>query len=154
MEGFQPYLLGDSGYPLLPWLMVPYKGPGQLTVSETLFNRKLRKGRCVVENAFGILKGTFRELLVKSELHVTFLPDVITCCALLHNVLLGQSHEEVERLLLVLRTEGLGGEVVEEEGPMPVEAGDGAGDAVTAARAAEKRTQLGVYLTLQRHGPP
>jgi len=62
-----------------------------------------------VENTFGMLKQTFRELLVKSDLDVTFLPDVITACAILYNTLLGQSHEKVERLLQVLRTKGLDG---------------------------------------------
>jgi hypothetical protein len=38
-----------------------------------------------VENAFGILKQTFRELLVKSDLSITFLLDVISACAILHN---------------------------------------------------------------------
>jgi hypothetical protein len=92
MEGFSPYLLGDSGYPLLPWLMVLHKNVRNLSALETLFNRKLRKGKSIVENAFGILKQTFRELLVKSELDIVFLPDMITCCAILHNVLLRQSH--------------------------------------------------------------
>jgi len=63
---------------------------------------------------FGV-KQTFRELLVKSDLSVAFLPDVITACALLHNVLLGQSHGDVERLLEVLRTEGLEEEPSEEQ---------------------------------------
>ena len=75
-EGFAPYLLGDSGYPLLPWLLVPHRGQGNMAIADTLFNRKLRRGRCIVENAFGILKHTFRELLVKSDLSITFLPDV------------------------------------------------------------------------------
>jgi hypothetical protein len=99
--------------------MVPHKGPGHMTVAEALYNRKLRKGRCVVENAFGILKQTFKELLVKSDLSVIFLPDVITYCAILHNVLLGQSHEDVERFTDMLRTEGLQGEVVDEERAAP-----------------------------------
>jgi len=94
--------------------MVPHGGHGNMPVADTSFNKKLRRGRGVVENAFGILKQTFRELLVKSELQVTFLPDVITCCAILHNVLLGQSHEEVERLLQVLRVEGLDDDETEE----------------------------------------
>jgi hypothetical protein len=59
-----------------------------------------------VENAFGILKQTWRELLLKTELEVTYLPDVITACALLHNLLLGQSSNDVERLLGVLQAEG------------------------------------------------
>lgn len=89
VHGFTPSIIGDLGYPLLPWLMVPHGTYNQLTVAETLFNKKLRRGRCVVENAFGILKQTFRELLQKSDLSVTFLPDVIISCAILHNVLLG-----------------------------------------------------------------
>ena len=110
VQGFSPYLVGDLGYPLLPWLMIPHRSQVRLSVAEALFNKKLRKGRCVVENAFGILKQTFRELLTKFELDVVFLPDVILCCAILHNMLLGQSHEEVEHLFEVLRTEGLEGE--------------------------------------------
>ena len=115
MQGFSPFLLGDSGYPLLPWLMVPHRGGGDLSLAESLFNKKLRKGRCVVENSFGILKSTFRELLTKSDLHVAFLPDVILACAILHNMLLGQSHEDVENLLHVLRAEGLDAEVIHED---------------------------------------
>ena len=105
-DGFSPYLIGDSGYPLLSWLLVPHRGQGNMTMADSLFNRKLRRGRGIVENVFGILKQTFRELLVKSDLSVTFLPDVIMCCAILHNVLLAQSHGDVERLLQILRTEG------------------------------------------------
>ena len=88
MEGFSPYLLGNSGYPIMPWLMTPYKHVRDFTVIEILFNHRLKRGHCVVENAFGLMKQTFRELLVKSKLIVTFLPDVIVCCAILHNILL------------------------------------------------------------------
>jgi hypothetical protein len=148
VDGFPPFLLGDSGYPLHPWLMVPHRGPGQFSVAEQLFNRRLRKGRCVVENAFGILKQTFRELLVKTQLHVTFLPDVIICCAILHNVLLGQFQDQVEQLLNILRTEGFEGEVVDDDG---IE-GDGPNaqpDDVGFVQGIEVQRELGIYLSMQ-----
>jgi hypothetical protein len=96
-------------------LIIPHKNVQNLSVLETLFNRKLRKGCCVVENVFGILKQTFRELLVKSKLEVIFLPDVITCCAILHNILMGQSHNKVEQLMQVLWHEGLEGNVTNDD---------------------------------------
>jgi hypothetical protein len=106
MDGFPPYLIGDSGYPLLPWLMTPHKNHCNPNVIESLFSRKLCRGRIVVENAFGILKQTWRELLNKTNLDVTYLPDVITACMLLHNLLLGQHTSDVQRLLGVLEAEG------------------------------------------------
>jgi hypothetical protein len=150
VEGFSPFLVGDSGYPLLPWLMVPHRGPDQLSIAEQLFNRRLRRGRCVVENAFGILKQTFKELLVKSQLHVTFMPDVIMSCAILHDVLLGQSAEEVEELLGVLCREGLDGEVIDEDGG-PGDAANPNGDDVVSEWGTEVRRNLGLYLTMQRN---
>jgi len=56
VDGHTLYLLGDLGYPPLLWLMVPHRGSRNLLVCEKLFNKKLRVGRCVVENAFYILK--------------------------------------------------------------------------------------------------
>jgi hypothetical protein len=100
-----------------------------------------------VENAFGILKQTFRELLVKSKLQIAFLPDVITYYAILYNVLFGQSHEEVEQLLQVLQSEGLDGEVVNEE-PRPIDIGEAVDDNIAVAQASEKRKELGMYLAL------
>lgn len=60
----------------------------------------------MVENAFGILKQTFQELLNKTDLNIAFVLDVITACYILHNMLLRQSAQDVERLLNLLRTEG------------------------------------------------
>ncbi len=53
----------------------------------------------MVEDAFGILKQTFRELLVKSDMHITFMLDVSLACAILYNMLFNQSHEEVKNLM-------------------------------------------------------
>lgn len=88
MEGFLSYFLGDSRYRVLPWLMTLHKNVWNLSVTESLFNWRLRHGRCIVKNAFGILKQTFRELFLKSELTVTFLYDGIVYCAILHTILL------------------------------------------------------------------
>jgi hypothetical protein len=130
--------------------MVPHRNTRNFIVLERLYNKKLRTGRCIVENAFGILKQTFRELLVKSDLHVVFLPDVITCCAILHNVLLGQSHDEVEHLMQVLRNEGLNGEVVDED-IEPPEVDPGEVNNVVALEGDEQRERLAIYLAARRN---
>jgi hypothetical protein len=148
-DNFASYLIGDKGYPLLPWLQVPFRDlpVGRRSVVERLFNRKLSQGRAVVENAFGILKQAFRELKNYSELHVTLVPDVVLCCALLHNILLGQSPGEVERLLECLQREGM------------VPTVDDDRDAEDAAarqpfpefdRGEDKRRELNTYLAFQQ----
>ena len=94
--------------------MTPHKKRNNFGVLENLFNRKPHHGRYIVENAFGLLKQIFRELLRTSFLKVTFLLDVILCCTILHNILSEQSNEDVEQLLEVLQVEGFEGEVVDE----------------------------------------
>jgi len=60
----------------------------------------------MVENAFAFLKTTFKELWNKSDLDVLFMPDVVTAYAILYNILLKQSHEEVEQLVHILYSDG------------------------------------------------
>ncbi|XP_032682473.1 putative nuclease HARBI1 [Odontomachus brunneus] len=47
------FLLGDSAYPCLKELIVPYKDNGHLTRAQRHYNRKLSSCRVIVENAFG-----------------------------------------------------------------------------------------------------
>ena len=154
-DGFPPYLLGDSGYPNLPWLVTPHRG-NNLTMLEALYNRKLRRGRGVVENAFGILKTTWRELLGKSELNVVYMADVITACAILHNILRKQANEDLEALCAMVNNGGVEDanedaysdtesySVDDDEGPQSRSTNDGE----------DLRHRLGSYLGSQRGVPP
>ena len=51
-------LLGDSGYGLKTFLLTPKLNP--ITQQEMRYNAAHRRGRLVVERAFGILKSRFR----------------------------------------------------------------------------------------------
>ncbi|CAM4537432.1 unnamed protein product [Lepidochelys kempii] len=77
-------ILGDSAYPLMPWLMKPYTGT--LDSSQELFNYRLSKCRMVVECAFGCLKARWCSLLTQLDLSETNIPIVITACCVLHNI--------------------------------------------------------------------
>jgi hypothetical protein len=59
----------------------------------------------MVENAFDILKKTLKELIHKSNLNVTFLPDVFTHFFLLHNLLRIGDEASIEHLLHIIELE-------------------------------------------------
>jgi len=50
--------VGDSGYPLEPWLMTPVAAP--TTPSEIAYNRRHCRTRVVIERCFGLWKSRFR----------------------------------------------------------------------------------------------
>jgi hypothetical protein len=102
------YLLGDKGYPLLPWLLTPFKDDGrQRTFFQTLYQDHHSRGCSMVENTFGILKQTWRELLVKTDMKVEFIPDLMTCYCILQNMILGTSISDIDYLKTVLDEEAL-----------------------------------------------
>lgn len=76
------YLLGDKGYPLLPWLIVPFKGQGP--EHEVIFNEEQAKARVVVEQAFGRLKGRWR-MLQCLDVDMANAAMVVHACCILHN---------------------------------------------------------------------
>jgi hypothetical protein len=137
---------------LKQWLLTPYwDGPGRVghrLILERVFNKRLSRGCSVIENAFGILKQSFRELLDVTDLHVTFVPDAVVCCCLLHNVLLGQDPANVACLLEILQRDGIIPLV--DDDPI-VDLAHEVGPTLDFARADEKRTELGVYLGRRRN---
>jgi hypothetical protein len=99
-----PYLFGDKGYPLINWIMTPFKEDEQHNILELFYNIKHKKGQSVVDNAFGILKKTFKELMHKLDLSVTFLPNISTCC-LLHNLLKTNDEANIEHSFCIIELE-------------------------------------------------
>ena len=80
----QPYLVGDSAYPLSPWLQKPFP-EGTREPDEIQFNQELSSVRVQVECAFGILKSRWRILMGMEESKVQLISKIILACAVLHN---------------------------------------------------------------------
>ena len=76
-------ILGDSGYPLLEWLLVPFAEYPGMTAAQKR-NKAHKSARAVIERAIGILKrrwACLKELRFKPEnCH-----EVIVVCCMLHN---------------------------------------------------------------------
>ncbi|CAH1997553.1 unnamed protein product [Acanthoscelides obtectus] len=81
------YLLGDSGYPLQPWLLTPILAT-RANTPEAHYNSIHINTRNVVERGFGIWKARFRCLRKDRVLHYSHDTSgmIIYACAVLHNI--------------------------------------------------------------------
>jgi hypothetical protein len=57
----------------------------------------------VVENAFGLMKENWREMLNKSTLDVAFVPDVVHACCILQNLTMQKDSLDIDALLHCMR---------------------------------------------------
>lgn len=92
-----PYvMLADEAYPLLPYLLTPYERQ-YLTEEKRNFNKRLSRGRMVVECAFGILYSKWRILSKSIETDVAVADSIVKCVCVLHNTIIDK--EGIERHL-------------------------------------------------------
>lgn len=79
-------LLGDRGYSLTPFLLVPYIDlPTNSTVNEN-FNKKHRIARATIERSFGQIKQRFACLQRCMQINICRVPKTIFACFVLHNI--------------------------------------------------------------------
>ncbi|XP_044270364.1 putative nuclease HARBI1 [Tribolium madens] len=78
-------LIGDSAFPLKPWLMKPYSRRNNLTRKERHHNFCLSSDRVCIENAFGILKGRWARLKFINTYSISKAIEITTAACILHN---------------------------------------------------------------------
>ncbi|XP_053968004.1 putative nuclease HARBI1 isoform X2 [Anastrepha ludens] len=99
------FLIGDSGYPLEPWLMTPLTNQPEGT-PKFLYNEALCKARNPVERLFGVLKATWRCLSQQRTLLYDpgFTGQVVNACSVLHNIRLREGIYQTENEFTEPRT--------------------------------------------------
>ncbi|XP_036322439.1 putative nuclease HARBI1 [Rhagoletis pomonella] len=79
------YLLGDSAYPLREYLLTPFRDYGNLSEAERLYT-KFCQTRVKIENAFGVLKSRFRQLMRLDFYNVESMAKFVIACCTIHNL--------------------------------------------------------------------
>lgn len=80
------FLLRDSAYPSLPWLVPPFRDNGHLTPQQREFNFLHSSTQMSVERAIGELKGRFRRIKFFSEYReMSFIINTVVAACILHN---------------------------------------------------------------------
>jgi hypothetical protein len=85
-------LVGDSGYPILPYLITPLLNP--TAGAETLFNESQIRTRNPVERQYGVWKRRFPILSLGMRMKIDTVLAVIVATAVLHNIACDSKDEE------------------------------------------------------------
>lgn len=81
-----PLIVGDSAYPIFPWLLKPYQNVRNLDPTKVQFNTVLNKIRVIVERALGVLKRRWRCLRKELEILAENVQGAIAASCILHNI--------------------------------------------------------------------
>ena len=82
----QNHILGDGAYPIMRWLLKPYRDTGNLTRRERRYNKVLSQMRSGVERAFGALKNRFKRLRLLEHVHIEDTNKTILATCVIHNI--------------------------------------------------------------------
>ncbi|KAK0592477.1 hypothetical protein LWI29_019818 [Acer saccharum] len=94
------YIVGDTGFPLLPWLLTPYHGKG-LSDNQAEFNKRHSATRMVAQMALARLKEVWR--IIHGVMWMpdkNRLPRIVLVCCLLHNIIIDMEDELVDEMPL------------------------------------------------------
>ncbi|GBG75990.1 hypothetical protein CBR_g21231 [Chara braunii] len=100
------YLLGDAGYPALPWLVTPYGRWGRNCRRAAAFDARLKIVRVDSERGNGVLKGRFQNFHWPGKHGIATLPQQFRAVCILHNILIDMG-EDVDRVF-AMRDQGGG----------------------------------------------
>ncbi|KAJ4812875.1 nuclease [Rhynchospora pubera] len=92
-EEIREFIVGDSGFPLLHWLMTPFEGRNLSGPCEG-FNKTVVAVRLVAAKALARLKGSWRilhKVMWRPDKHK--LPSIVLVCCLLHNIIIDYGDE-------------------------------------------------------------
>ncbi|KAL3654744.1 hypothetical protein CASFOL_001479 [Castilleja foliolosa] len=79
------WVVGNSGYPLMDWLLVPYSHQN-LTWTQHAFNGKIEDVQRVAKESVMRLKARWSCLQKRTEMKLQDLPVVLGACCVLHNI--------------------------------------------------------------------
>ncbi|OWM70082.1 hypothetical protein CDL15_Pgr025932 [Punica granatum] len=97
------YIVGDSGFPLLPWLLTPFKGKARAQTEDhrARFNRRHFATRIVAQRALARLKEMWK--MIGGVMWMpdrNKLPRIIFVCCLLHNIIIDLEDEVQDEMVL------------------------------------------------------
>lgn len=87
------HVLGDGAYELREWFLTPFRNFELNSRARRRYNRRFCATRVVVENAFGILKKRFNQLLRLYMWDVDRITKFIIACCVLHNICIDANDE-------------------------------------------------------------
>lgn len=101
------FFLADEAFGLHKHILRPFAGHN-LTVTKRIFNYRLCRARRYVECTFGILSNKWRIFHRAINLNPDFVTDIVKCCVVLHNFVIGRDGYNVEDILSVTGFQNIG----------------------------------------------